>query len=135
MKIQAKDFMTTSVIAAEGESKIGEIRAIMKREGIHAIPIVHNSDGNIMVQGIVTSSDLCCQVDDSLSVEQAVTLTKVHVLATNTSAKSAAEMMLKHKVHHLVVMENGKLVGMISSLDFVKIVAVNTPEQLAELVE
>jgi len=121
--MQVKDFMTASVIAAEGRDKIGEIRQIMKSENIHAIPIVHNSDGNVIVQGIVTSTDLCCQVDDKLPVEEAVELKKVHVLPTNASAKSAAEMMLKHHVHHLVVMGDGKLVGMVSSLDFVKLVA------------
>jgi CBS domain-containing protein len=123
MKIQVNDFMTTAVIAAQITDSIGEIRAIMQREGIHAIPIVENSDGNILVQGIVTSTDLSCQLDDKLPVEKAFNFSKVHVLHTNSSAKAAAEMMLKHHVHHLVVMENGKLVGMVSSLDFVKLVA------------
>jgi CBS domain-containing protein len=123
MGIQVKDFMSTSVVAIEGRNKIGEVRAIMQNEHIHALPIVYNSDGNVMVQGIVTSTDLCCQTDDSLSLEEAIKVSKVHVLPTNASAKSAAEMMLKHHVHHLVVMENGKLVGMVSSLDFVKLVA------------
>jgi len=123
MRIQVKDFMTTSVIAAVRTDKVGKIREIMKTENIHAIPIVHNSDGNILVRGIVTSTDLCRITDENLSVEEAFESSKVLVLATNASAKSAAEMMLKHHVHHLVVMEDGKLVGMISSLDFVKLVA------------
>lgn len=123
MGIQVKDFMTTAVIAAEGKDKVSEIRAIMQRENIHAIPIVYNTDGVVLFQGIVTSTDLCCKIDDTMPVEDAFKLSKVFVLPTNASAKSAAEMMLKHHVHHLVVMENGKLVGMVSSLDFVKLVA------------
>ncbi len=134
MKIQVKDFMSTSVVAAEGKNKIGEIRAIMQNEKIHALPIVYNSDGNVMVQGIITSSDLCCQMDNNQPVEEAIKLGKVHVVATNASAKSAAEMMLKHHVHHLVVMENGKIVGMISSLDFVKLVATNAVDWSADAV-
>ncbi|WP_417201408.1 CBS domain-containing protein [Bizionia sp.] len=31
--------------------------------------------------------------------------------------------MLRHDVHHMVVMDEGNIVGMISSLDFVKLVA------------
>jgi len=123
MRIQVKDFMTTSAIAAVRTDKVCKIREIMKTANIHAIPIVHNSDGNILVRGIVTSTDLCRITDENLSVEEAFESSKVLVLATNASAKSAAEMMLKHHVHHLVVMEDGKLVGMISSLDFVKLVA------------
>ena len=125
MKIQVNDFMTTSVIAAQSTDSIGEIKAIMQREGIHAIPIVENSDGNILVQGIITSTDLSCQIDDHVPAEKAFNFSKVHVLHTNSSAKAAAEMMLKHHVHHLLVMENGKIVGMVSSLDFVKLVAKN----------
>jgi CBS domain-containing protein len=132
MKIQVKDFMSTSVVAAEGKNKIGEIRAIMQNEKIHALPIVYNTDGNVIVQGIITSTDLCCQMDNNKSLEEAISLSKVHVVATNASAKSAAEMMLKHHVHHLVVMENGKIVGMISSLDFVKLVAANAIDWRAE---
>lgn len=132
MRIQVKDFMTTAVIAVDGRTKIGEIRDIMQREKIHALPIVYNTDGNIVVLGIVTSSDLCCQVDNNLPVEEAVELKKVHVLPTNASAKSAADMMIKHHVHHLVVMGNGKLVGMISSLDFVKLVAAHALDEEAD---
>ncbi len=123
MRIQVSDFMSPSVIAVQGTDTIGEIREIMKSEGIHAIPIVENSDGNILVKGIVTSTDLCCQMDDTMAVENAIEPRKVFVLPTNTNAKSAADMMLKHHVHHLVVMEDGKLVGMLSSLDFVKLVS------------
>lgn len=123
MRIQVNDFMSHSVIAAQGTDSIGEIRAIMKKEGIHAIPIVENEDGDVLVKGIITSSDLACEMDESVAVEKFLTNNKILVLPTNTSAKSAADMMLKHKVHHLVVMENGKIVGMLSSLDFVKLVA------------
>ncbi len=134
MRIQVKDFMTASVIAAEGKNKVGEIRNIMHTENIHAVPIVHNDDGVVGFHGIVTSTDLCCKIDDNLSVEEAFKLSKVYVLPTNASAKSAAEMMLKHHVHHLVVMENGKIVGMVSSLDFVKLIAANAIDWKADSV-
>jgi signal-transduction protein with cAMP-binding, CBS, and nucleotidyltransferase domain len=32
-------------------------------------------------------------------------------------------MMLRHNVHHIVVMDDGKIKGMISALEFVKLVA------------
>jgi len=135
MRITVNDFMSTSVVAAQGTDTIGEIRSIMKREHIHALPIVENSDGNVLVRGIVTSTDLCGQIDNQIAVEDAVPMTKVFVLPPNTSAKSAAEMMIKHKVHHLVIMEKGKLVGMISSLDFAKLVAEYTLDEITNEVD
>jgi signal-transduction protein with cAMP-binding, CBS, and nucleotidyltransferase domain len=37
--------------------------------------------------------------------------------------KDAANMMVKNGLHHLVVMEDGDVVGMISSLDIVALYA------------
>ena len=125
MRIQVRDFMTSPVTAAEGKISIGEIRTLMQQKEIHALPIVYTVDDEISIRGIVTSTDLCCQVDDNIPVEVALRFTKVYVVPPNTGAKSAAEMMLKHNLHHIVVMENGKLVGMISSLDFVKLVSLH----------
>lgn len=127
MRIQVKDFMSNSVITAEGEISIGEVRKLMEQEQIHAIPILGPTEEPInlenALQGIITATDLCRVVDDNVAVKEVLIPTLVHVINKNTSAKSAAKMMLKHNVHHLVVMEDGKIIGMISSLDFVKLVA------------
>lgn len=123
MKIQVKDFMISPVTAAEGTMSVGEIRELMQRKGIHCVPIVYQVDDGVEIRGIISTSDLCCQMDDNVPLEEAVRFTRVFVVSPKASAKSAAEMMLKHHVHHIVVMDDGKLVGMISSLDFVKLVA------------
>jgi len=127
MRIQVKDFMSNSVITAEGDVSVGEVRRLMEKERIHAIPILGPTEEPInlenALQGIITATDLCRVVDDKIAVKEVLIPTLVHVINKNTSAKSAAKMMLKHQVHHLVVMEDGKIIGMISSLDFVKLVA------------
>ena len=127
MRIRVKDFMSNSVITAEGEISVGEIRKLMERERIHAIPILGPVEESIHIetalQGIVTVTDLCRVVDDTIPVKEVLITSLVHVISKNTGAKSAAKMMIKHKVHHLIVMEDGKIIGMVSSLDFVKLVA------------
>ncbi len=124
MRIQVKDFMTTSVLTAAGNTTVGEIRTLMRREGIHAIPIVEAIPlGAMNIRGIVTATDLCHELNDYQTVEQILKPGRVHVIPTNTSAQCAAKNMLKHKVHHLVVMDDGKIVGMISSQDFVELIA------------
>lgn len=127
MRIRVKDFMSNSVITAEGDLSVGEIRKLMEQKRIHAIPILGPVEESIHIetalQGIITATDLCRVVDDNIPVKEVLIPSLVHVISNNTSAKSAAKMMIKHKVHHLIVMENGKIVGMISSLDFVKLVA------------
>jgi len=48
---------------------------------------------------------------------------RVHIVLKNNRLKDAAAVMTKHAVHHLVVMEDGDVVGMISSMDIVAIYA------------
>jgi predicted transcriptional regulator len=126
MRIQVKDFMSSPVITAKGNDSVRELRAVMTNKGIHAIPIITQSNQlpnlEVTIRGIVTLSDLCKNIDEKYSAEDIMT-DKVHVIHKDSSAESAAKMMLKHEVHHIVVMDEGKIIGMISSLDFVKLVA------------
>lgn len=127
MRIQVKDFMSSPVTTAVGENTVHEIRDMMTKEGISAIPIVayakDASTAAMTIRGIVTASDISKDVHVGAPIENIMSTSNVHVLHTDSSAQAAAKMMLRHKVHHMVVMEDGKIVGMISSIDFVKLVA------------
>jgi len=118
--------MSSPVLTATRKNTVGEIRKLMKGKKIHAIPIVKYikelPDLKVEIRGIVTTSDLNNNIKDKQLIKEFMT-SKVHVIHKNSSAKVAAKMMLKHGVHHLVSMEDGKIIGMVSSLDFVKIVA------------
>ncbi len=126
MRIQVKDFMSSPVATAVVEKKVGYIRELMERKRIHAVPIVQYTkqlpQSQVTIKGIVTATDLSKNVDDQTPVQEIMT-SKIHIIHKDTSAKAAAKMMLKRKIHHLVVMAEGKVVGMISSLDFVTLVA------------
>lgn len=132
MRIQVKDFMSSPVTTAVGENTVHEIREMMTKEGINAIPIVahakDSSTADITIRGIVTASDISKDIHNGAAIENIMSTSSMHVLHTDSSAQSAAKMMLRHKVHHMVVMEDGKIVGMISSLDFVKLVAEHSLE-------
>ncbi len=127
MRIQVKDFMSSPVTTAMGEHNVLEIRTLMKEKGIHAIPIILYSNDKLKVettiQGIITATDISKEVSDDATVADVMTSSSVHVVHVDSSAKAAAKMMLKHKVHHIVAMENGEIKGIISALDFVKLVA------------
>ena len=127
MRIQVKDFMSAPVTTAIGENSVGEIRAIMKEKGIHAIPVVSYSKDlpqvEMTIRGIVTATDISEKMDEHTTVEDVMASSSVHVVHVDSTAHAAAKMMLRHKVHHIVVMDEGKIEGMISSLDFVKLVA------------
>ena len=129
MRIQVKDFMTAPVITATEKSTIAKIRNLMERNNIHAIPIIEYlkklPEADISIKGIITSSDLAKATNDLAPADKYMTHS-IHIIHKDSSAQAAAKMMLKHHVHHLVVMDEGMIAGMISSLDFVRLVSEHT---------
>lgn len=132
MRIQVKDFMSTPITTAMEDHNVLEIRTLMKENGIHAIPIISYTNDKLKVemtiQGIITATDLNKEVSDDATVADVMTSSIVHVVHVDSSAKAAAKMMLKHKVHHIIAMKNGEIKGIISALDFVKLVAKHSLE-------
>ena len=123
MSTQVRDFMKKPVVSCALPSDVGSVRDLMKQKDCHAIPLVEIGENNqIDIRGIVTSDDLIGVYDDTTDIQQVMTQ-KVHVVSPQSNAQSAARMMLRHHTHHLVVMDDGKIVGIISSLDFVELVA------------
>ena len=123
MSIQVKDFMTKPVVTCILPTDVGTVRDLMNQKDCHAIPLVEVSDNDeINVRGIVTSDDLIGVYDDTVDIQQIMTK-KIHVVSAQSNVQSAAKMMLRHQVHHLLVIEEGKVVGILSSLDFVDLVA------------
>lgn len=127
MRIQVKDFMSTPVTTATVEDSVEEIRSLMKEKGIHAIPIISYANDklkvDITIQGIVTATDLNKDLDENTNLSDVMTSSNVQVVHIDSSAQAAAKMMLRYKLHHVVVMADGDIKGMISSMDFVKLVA------------
>lgn len=110
------DIMSTPVVVTRKDSQLKHTRELFARKGINAIPVL-KEDGEIA--GIVSSSDVAKAHADDTLVEEIMT-PKVHIVLKNNRVEDAAKTMLKHQVHHLVVMEDGQVVGMVSSLDIIK---------------
>jgi len=127
MRIQVKDFMSTQVVTAMGEDSVEDIRRLMKENEIHAIPIISYTNDTLKVdmtiRGIVTATDLSKDMDENTRVADVMTSSNVYIVHIDSGVQSAAKLMLRHKVHHIVVMDEGLINGMISSLDFVKLLA------------
>lgn len=123
MSTQVKTFMTSPVASYALPTDVGTIRDLMLQKECHAIPLVEIGENKeIILKGIVTSDDLLGVYDDTVDIKQVMTQ-KVHVISPNSNAQSAAKMMLRHNCHHLLVMDEGEIAGIISSIDFARLVA------------
>ena len=113
MKI--REIMTTDVTTAELNTTLEEIATIMRHEDVGAVPIL--DDGELA--GIVTDRDIVvrcvaegrdpgeCSAEDVLS-EGLVTI------SPDDDVNEAASIMSRNQIRRLPVLQDGKLVGVVS---------------------
>jgi CBS domain-containing membrane protein len=131
--------MADPVITLGRNDQLSLANNLLKQERIRHIPVV-DDDGRLC--GIVTQRDLfrgallralgygsriADKMYESLPVKEAMT-SEVLTTSPETPARDAAHVMLENKVGCLPVVVEGKLVGIITEADFVK-VAVQSDEE------
>jgi CBS domain-containing protein len=109
-----RDVMTTNVEYCTPLDNVYEVAAKMRDLDVGAIPIVENgrligliTDRDLVVRGIAEKRSGSNQVTNVMS-ENLVTV------SPDTSVQEAVQLMAKHQIRRLPVVENGKLVGMVS---------------------
>lgn len=120
MKVPVKEFMSQPVVTTTVDSNVAYVRELMERKDVSAIPVVELREGYLKVRGIVTRYDLSGITDERLPVTEVMS-DELQVISSDTPAIKAASLMIEHGIHHLVVMEKGRLSGIVSSMDFVRL--------------
>jgi CBS domain-containing protein len=113
-----EDIASKEVITAHIDSSIQEIANLMSHHKISSIVIV--DERNIPV-GIVTDRDLREKVvakgrNVSESVKNIMSLPLIRIDA-NDYCYEAILKMIRHKIHHLLVIKEGKLIGILTNHD------------------
>ena len=118
MNVKVNDLMITNVVTTVPHKSIHHVKYIMKTKKIHSIPIV-NTEGEPV--GIVTAKDLIKNVKEETPISQIMT-TNIYTVPQYSDVYIAARIMRNKKIHHLLVTNEHKLVGIISSFDLLKLV-------------
>lgn len=113
------DIMISPVIVTQNNKTLEHVNGLIERKNINAIPVLSISGE---IEGIITASDVAKESNHNKIVADVMTK-KSYVISKNSGIQDAAKMMEKHNIHHLVVMDDGQVVGIVSSMDFVKIIA------------
>ena len=121
MSVQVKDIMIKDVITIDHSKSVSDVAKIMDKKKVGCVVVL--KDGS--PTGIVTERDLIRRV---LAKNRNPAETKVsEVMSTplisvrpELSVLVAAQEMSERKIRRLAVVEDGKLVGIITSFDLAK---------------
>jgi len=118
MNAKVRDLMTESVITVESDATIDRVRRILQRNKVGALPVV-GRDGQPV--GIVSATDLVASLEGDSRVS-AIMTEKVYTVPKYDDVSVAARIMRNHKIHRLVVTDEQKVVGVITTFDLLELV-------------
>lgn len=124
--------MTRNPVTATPEMSIAEASALMKKEKVHRLPVLNNERKLV---GIISEKDILYATPSpasSLSIhEMAYLLSKLTVkqlmskdvvtITKDTTVEEAARLMVDQDLSCLPVLEDGRLIGIVSNSDMFKI--------------
>ncbi len=118
-EILVKDIMTKALISVEPGTTIFQVAKMMEQGGIGAILV--KKDGT--TSGIITDRDFAIKIaTQKLPLETPVDKVTSYPLETINSSETvliAADQMSSKKIRKLAVVEDEKIVGIITSTDLV----------------
>lgn len=132
--ILVSEFMTRYLITVTQNTTLDKVYDIFENNNIHHIPVV---DGDTLI-GIISKVDVykithCISLFRSKSNEaynekllrsllaEEIMTKDVVVLSLSDTASQAAMLFSQNKFHALPVVDNGKLVGIVSTLDLIEL--------------
>ena len=122
------DIMTAAPIVVEVPGSRSDAINIMVRNGLTGLPVIRSSDGKLM--GVVSRRDVFRKFDeDQLSLimkKGCITVTP------ETTIEEAARIFSTKRIHRLPVVDNGKLVGIVTPTDMLRLVKEMKTDLLAE---
>jgi CBS domain-containing protein len=109
--------MTSDVVHVEIPGNRDDVLKILKRTGISGVPVIKNKK----LVGIITRKDLL-QKPEETQLGLLMTSKPVTV-APDADISEAARLLVTYKIRRLPVVENSKLVGLLSVADLVHAIA------------
>lgn len=112
---KVRDIMTVDVKAAEPDTSLEELSCMMRDEDVGSIPVLEDgelrgiiTDRDIVVRCIAEGSDPCKIMAEDIISED------LETIDPDADVQEAARLMSEHQIRRLPVVEDGRLLGMVS---------------------
>jgi CBS domain-containing protein len=121
--LTVRDLMSPQVHTVGTATPVDELRELMRRHRIHHLPVL-GDDGSL--RGVVSHRDVLASAHRERAggegplVAARVMSSPAETIGPDTDVRRAAEVMLDRRVGCLPVVEDGRLVGILTESDFVR---------------
>lgn len=127
MDATVSDYMTTDVVSVEIPGNRDDVLKILKRTGISGVPVLKDD----RLVGIITRRDLLRKSEETqlglLMTADPVTI------GSECTLREAARILIHENVRRLPVVEDGRLIGLLSVADLVHAIAqMRIPNEIKE---
>jgi CBS domain-containing protein len=118
MNVKIHELMSASVVTAQPHQSVEHVRNILDNNHVGSLPVV-DTDGHPV--GIVSATDLAHDLKPGTPISTLMT-EKVYTVPQYDDVSIAARVMRNHKIHHVVVTHEQKVVGILSAFDLLQLV-------------
>jgi CBS domain-containing protein len=118
MNVKVADLMVPNVVTTTPHKTVGHVKAMMRNSNIRVLPVVGPEDEPL---GIISASDLLDDLSDETPVSRVMT-EKVYTVAQYDDVHVPARVMRNHRIHHVLVTHESRVVGILSSFDLIQLV-------------
>ena len=118
MAVKVNEIMKSRVVTATPHQTVGHVRDLFSRNKIGIIPVT-GPDKEVL--GVVSPTDVLAHKKDATPVSTLMT-EKIYSVPLYADVELAARMMIKHHIHHIIVVHEKKLAGVLSSFDLLQLV-------------
>ena len=128
MKGHARNLMNTPVKSVSLGMPISDIAILLVEERIGGAPVT-DDDGRVL--GIISEADIMNALLKGLPLRtpvEDVMTSPVHTVDEFDLTDEVMELFRKHRIHHLPVVREEKLLGMITPADVIRFLAEDLPE-------
>ena len=128
MKGHARNLMSTPVKSVSPGTPLSDIALLLAEEHIGGVPV---TDGEEHVLGIVSEADIMNALLKGLplrTLAQEVMTSPVYTVDEFDLTDEVMELFRQHRIHHLPVVREGRLLGIITPSDVIRFLARELPE-------
>ncbi len=113
--MEAREIMTTDVVSLAPDMPVQDAGELLLHYRIHGAPVV---DANGQLAGMVSVVDLVGRVGETVAD---VMSPDPVVASTDASVEELAGMMLEQMVRRIPIVEGGRVVGIVSASDIIRV--------------